>query len=197
MRKHEITENDVVLQNGTMFEMSLGFGFEQRWKFALVTAVARHFSCEAVGLWRGNGRKAKIVGPRENATRVLSLFTLLLNEIGFAVKGERRSPPDELVTDLAVGISHNLRSYLRSFHEGMTVFIVGQLTEQPPCSTAPSMSRELVLNKGSKVMDYIRSKFKSLKKLPPDRGEFDELAFRRGFAEGSQSRKLWQLLERK
>ena len=52
MLEHRLTEADVSdTQEGQMFELSMGaVGFASRWKFVLVTAVARAFFCEAVGL---------------------------------------------------------------------------------------------------------------------------------------------------
>jgi len=200
MRKYGITDDDVASPDEISFEMSLGFGFEPQWKFSLVSAAARRCDCMAVGRWRSNSRKVIVVGSREDAMRTLTLFTSLLNEIGFIVKRERRLPPEELIADLAIGVHHNLRSYLRSFHEGIVTFILPftRYIGRPPCrSTPPSTSRDLIVfSKKSKVLDHIRSKFKSLKKLPPDCGEFDQLAHDRGFVAASRSRKLWQLLER-
>ena len=93
MMEHRLTEADVSdTQAGQMFELSMGaVGFDSRWKFVLVTTVARTFFCEAVGLRVGRRRKVRIVDLREDAVIAARVFRYLHSEIDRLAKIEIES----------------------------------------------------------------------------------------------------------
>lgn len=86
MQEHKLSELDVgkeVAADGSaIVDLPAGKdGFMATWRFALVTAVARAFFCEALGLRVGRARKVRIIGRRDDAEVVLEVTAFLVKEI--------------------------------------------------------------------------------------------------------------------
>ena len=190
MLEHRLTEADVSdTQEGQMFELSMGAaGFASRWKFVLVTAVARSFFCEAIGLRVGKRRKVRIVGRREDTEIAAKVFRYLLSEINRLAKIEIEAIDWEagvlmLGGRVVWGIEHDLVSYLESFRRGAVAAVVSKLRSGEAAFVA-SDSRALVIVRRDheKVRAYVGARFTDTKKLESEEvAEVDDLAFLRGY----------------
>jgi len=56
-------------------------GWNSKWRFALVTAAARHCGAEAVGLLVGQRCKVRVVGVRSDVERAVELYERLLEVV--------------------------------------------------------------------------------------------------------------------
>lgn len=140
MQEHKLTASDVE-EHGTdaseIIDLPAGKeGYMASWRFALVTAVARAFFCEAVGLRTGRARKVRIVGRRDDAGIVLEVTGFLTREIERLTEEYGSLPEDmflidDLVEDstpaarrkayragLAFGVSSTLDAQARQWREG-------------------------------------------------------------------------------
>jgi Protein of unknown function (DUF2786). len=184
MLEHKLTEEDVSdTQDGQMFELSMGAaGFASRWKFVLVTAVARAFFCEAVGLRVGQRRKVRIVGRREDVEIAARVFRYLHSEINRLAKIEI-----ELI-DWREGVMdiedwHDPEQYLESFRRGAVAAVVAKFRTGEEAFVA-SDSRSLVISKRDRdqVRAYVGSRFTDTRKPGQDDVvQVDDLAFVRGY----------------
>ena len=184
MLEHKLTEEDVSdTQEGQMFELSMGAaGFASRWKFVLVTAVARAFFCEAVGLRVGQRRKVRIVGRREDVEIAARVFRYLHSEINRLAKIEI-----ELI-DWREGFMdiedwHDPEQYLESFRRGAVAAVVAKFRTGEEVFVA-SDSRALVISKRDRdqVRSYVGSRFTDTRKPGQDDVvQVDDLAFVRGY----------------
>jgi hypothetical protein len=80
MKKHGLLREEASGRSPSgYYERPMGSrGFDQAWRFALVTAAARHCGAEAVGLLVGDRCKVRIAGLREDVERAVSLYEDLL-----------------------------------------------------------------------------------------------------------------------
>jgi hypothetical protein len=189
MLEHRLTEADVSdTQDGQMFELSMGAaGFASRWKFVLVTAVARSFFCEAIGLLVGRRRKVRIVGRREDTEIAARVFRYLLAEINRLAKSEIEGIDwgvrDVLFVGLGWGVEQDPERYLESFRRGAVAAVVSKFRSGEEDFVA-SDSRALVIARRDheKVRAYVGAKFTDTRKLESERvAEVDDLAFFRGY----------------
>ena len=190
MLEHKLTEADVSdTQEGQMFELSMGAaGFSMRWKFVLVTAVARSFFCEAVGLRVGQRRKVRIVGRREDVEIAARVFRHLHSEINRLAKIEIEAVDwDEGVYScrlgLAAGIEHDPGQYLESFRRGAVAAVIAKFRTGEEDFVASDSRALVVASRGrEQVREYVGSKFTDTRKLGPDDVvQVDDLAFVRGY----------------
>ena len=190
MLEHRLTEADVSdIQEGQMFELSMGAaGFDSRWKFVLVTSVARSFFCEAVGLRVGKRRKVRIVGLREDAAIAARVFRYLHSEINRLAKAEIESIDwDAGVLTLGessvYGIEHDPERYLESFRRGAVAAVVARFRTGEEVFVA-SDSRALAMAKRDRaqVRSYVGSRFADTRRPGRDDAvRVDDLAFVRGY----------------
>ena len=126
MLEHKLTEADVSdTQAGQMFELSMGAaGFATRWKFVLVTAVARSFFCEAIGLRVGRRRKVRIVGSREDVEIASQVFKYLFREINGLAQAEGVRVAWEEYRGFV-----GPHEYLDSFRRGAVVAVIEKLRQ--------------------------------------------------------------------
>ena len=188
MLEHKLTEMDVSeSQAGQMFELSMGAaGFASRWKFVLVTAVARSFFCEAIGLRMGSRRKVRIVGRREDVEISSRVFKYLHREIDRLARAEVfRTVLERQV----YGEAADFHQYLDSFRRGAVVAIIEKLRQGEEEFVA-SDSRALVLVKRDReqVRTYVNAKF-SNPKLTTEKAvtQMDDLAFVRGYEQAHRA----------
>jgi Protein of unknown function (DUF2786) len=199
MLEHRLTEADVSdTQEGQMFELSMGAaGFDSRWKFVLVTAVARAFFCEAVGLRVGKRRKVRIVGRKEDVGIAAQVFRYLHSEIDRLAKIEIESIDwDDGVLSLGGGtfwgslwgstvwgIEHDPEQYLESFRRGAVAAVVAKFRTGEEAFVA-SDTRVLTIAKSDRdqVHAYVGARFTDTRKPGlDDVVEVDDLAFVRGY----------------
>ena len=190
MLEHRLTEADVSdTQEGQMFELSMGAaGFSMRWKFVLVTAVARSFFCEAVGLRVGQRRKVRIVGRKEDVEIAAHVFRHLHSEINRLAKIEIEAIDwDEGVCSyglgMAFGIEHDPKQYLESFRRGAVAAVIAKFRTGEEDFVASDSSALVVASRGREpVREYVVSKFTDTRKLGHDDVvQVDDLAFVRGY----------------
>ena len=182
MLEHKLTEADVSeSQAGQMFELSMGaVGFASRWKFVLVTAVARSFFCEAIGLRVGQRRKVRIVGMREDVEIASQVFKYLHNEID---RLSRIEVSRAALESQAYGEPADLRQYLDSFRRGAVVAVIEKLRRGEEEFVA-SDSRALVLagRDREQVREYVKARFSNPKFVDEKESpRIDDLAFVRGY----------------
>ena len=182
MLEHKLTEADVSeSQAGQMFELSMGaVGFASRWKFVLVTAVARSFFCEAIGLRVGQRRKVRIVGMREDVEIASQVFKYLHNEID---RLSRIEVSRAALESQAYGEPADLRQYLDSFRRGAVVAVIEKLRRGEEEFVA-SDSRALVLAGRDRehVREYVKARFSNPKFVDEKESpRIDDLAFVRGY----------------
>jgi hypothetical protein len=101
MEKHGLLREEASGRSSSgYYEHPMGArGFDQAWRFALVTAAARHCGAEAIGLLVGDRCKVRIAGPREDVARAVSLYEDLLDlvlELGRDVRELDESMVDEV-----------------------------------------------------------------------------------------------------
>ena len=195
MLEHKLTEADVSdTQEGQMFELSMGAaGFASRWKFVLVTVVARAFFCEAVGLRVGQRRKVRIVGRKEDVGIAAQVFRYLHSEIDRLAKIEIESIDwDNGVLSLGGGtfwgstvwgIEHDPEQYLESFRRGAVAAVVAKFRTGEEAFVA-SDTRALTIAKSGRdqVHAYVGARFTDTRKPGlDDVVEVDDLAFVRGY----------------
>jgi len=190
MLEHKLTEADVSdTQEGQMFELSMGaVGFASRWKFVLVTAVARAFFCEAVGLRVGQRRKVRIVGRKEDVEIAARVFRYLHAEIDRLAKIEIESIDwDEgvlsIIWGMEAGIEHDPEQYLESFRRGAVAAVVAKFRTEEEAFVV-SDSRALVISRRDRdqVRSYVGAKFTDTRKPGRDDAvQVDDLAFIRGY----------------
>jgi len=195
MLEHRLPEADVSdTQEGQMFELSMGAaGFSMRWKFVLVTAVARSFFCESIGLRVGKRRKVRIVGRREDVEISARVFRYLHSEINRLAKTEIESIDwDEGVCSfglgLASGIEHDPEQYLESFRRGAVAAVIAKFRMGEEAVVA-SDSRALVISKRDRdqVRAYVGSRFADTRKPGQDDVvQVDDLAFVRGYEQAQE-----------
>ena len=189
MLEHKLSESDVSdTQEGQMFELSMGAaGFSARWKFILVTAVARSFSCEAVGLRVGQRRKVRIVGRRGDVEISARVFRHLHSEIDRLAKIEIESIDwgvrDVLFGSLGLEAGQDPVRYLESFRRGAVAAVVAKFRTCGEPSVA-SDSRALAISSRDRdrVRGYVGSRFSDTRKPGFDEdARVDDLAFVRGY----------------
>jgi hypothetical protein len=190
MLEHRLTEADVSdTQEGQMFELSMGAkGFSMRWKFVLVTAVARSFFCEAVGLRVGKRRKVRIVGRREDVEIASRVFRYLHSEINRLAKIEIESIDWDggscsFGLGLASGIEHDPEQYLESFRRGAVAAAIDRLrTGEEDFAASDSRALVMVSRGREKVREYVGRKFTETRKPGfEDVVQVDDVAFVRGY----------------
>ena len=179
MLEHKLTEADVSdTQAGQMFELSMGAaGFATRWKFVLVTAVARSFFCEAIGLRVGRRRKVRIVGSREDVEIASQVFKYLLREINRLAQAEAVRVAWEEYRGFV-----GPHEYLDSFRRGAVVAVIEKLRQGEEDFVA-SDSRALVFVRRDReqVREYVASRFSNTKTPEREFSQIDDLAFVRGY----------------
>ena len=190
MLEHKLTEADVSdTQEGQMFELSMGAaGFASRWKFVLVTAVARAFFCEAVGLRVGKRRKVRIVGRKEDVEIAARVFRYLHAEINRLAKIEIETIDwDEgvlsIIWGMEAGIEHDPEQYLESFRRGAVAAVVSRFRTGEEAFVA-SDSRALTISRRDRdqVRSYVGTRFTDTRKPGQDDAvQVDDLAFIRGY----------------
>ena len=188
MLEHKLTEVDVSeSQDGQMFELSMGAaGFVSRWKFVLVTVVARAFFCEAIGLRMGARRKVRIVGQRGDVEISSQVFKYLHREIDRLARAEVSRVA---VESQVYGESVDLRHYLDSFRRGAVVAIIEKLRQGEEEFVA-SDSRALVLARRDReqVRAYVNAKFSTPKlAVEKEAPQIDDLAFVRGYEQAHRA----------
>lgn len=188
MLEHKLTEVDVSeSQDGQMFELSMGAaGFASRWKFVLVTAVARAFFCEAIGLRMGARRKVRIVGQRGDVEISSQVFKYLHREIDRLARAEVSRVA---VESQVYGEPVDLRHYLDSFRRGAVVAVIEKLRQGEEEFVA-SDSRALVLAKRDReqVRAYVNAKFPDPKlAAEKEAPQIDDLAFIRGYEQAHRA----------
>ena len=179
MLEHKLTEADVSdTQAGQMFELSMGAaGFATRWKFVLVTAVARSFFCEAIGLRVGRRRKVRIVGSREDVEIASQVFKYLFREINGLAQAEGVRVAWEEYRGFV-----GPHEYLDSFRRGAVVAVIEKLRQGEEDFVA-SDSRALVFVRRDReqVREYVASRFSNTKTPEREFSQIDDLAFVRGY----------------
>ena len=199
MLEHKLTEIDVsdiqddegmnATWTARIFELSLGAsGFSSRWKFVLVTAVARAFFCEAVGLRVGQRRKVRIVGRKEDVEIAARVFRYLHAEINRLAKIEIESIDWEegvfqFGLDMDSGIERDPVQYLESFRRGAVAAVIAKFRSGEEDFVA-SDSRSLVISRRDRdrVREYVGAKFTNTRSPGrEDVDQVDDLAFVRGY----------------
>ena len=193
MLEHRLTEVDISdTQDGQMFELPMGAaGFASRWKFALVTGVARAFFCEAVGLRVGARRKVRVVGLREDVEIASRVFKYLLREIDRLSRVElsqvAQEEQDLSLFGAAGDFRLRLRQYLDSYRRGAVAAVIEKLRCGEEEFVA-SDSRALVLARRDRehVRGYVAVKFPGTKAPEKEIPQIDDLAFVRGYEQAGR-----------
>jgi len=86
MHEHALSETDVTAEVGdpgdAVTEVVVGSeGFMAPWRFALVSEIARAFFCEAIALRRGETRRIRIIGRKDDADVATMVFRHLAKEL--------------------------------------------------------------------------------------------------------------------
>jgi len=198
MLEHKLTEIDVsdiqddegmnATWTARIFELSLGAsGFASRWKFVLVTAVARAFFCEAVGLRVGQRRKVRIVGRKEDVEIAARVFRYLHTEIDRLAKVEIEAIDwevrDVLFGSLGLEAEEDPEQYLEAFRRGAVAAVIAKFRTGEEAFVA-SDSRALMISRRDRdqVRSYVGTKFTDTRKpVQDDVVQVDDLAFIRGY----------------
>jgi hypothetical protein len=190
MMEHRLTEADVSdTQAGQMFELSMGaVGFDSRWKFVLVTTVARAFFCEAVGLRVGRRRKVRIVGLREDAVIAARVFRYLHSEIDRLAKIEIESIDWDggglsLGGSTVWGFEHDPEQYLESFRRGAVAAVIAKFsTGEEEFVASDTRALAIASRDRDQVRAYVGSRFADTRRPGQDDvAGGDDLAFVRGY----------------
>lgn len=81
-KNHQITDNEIgEFEKDQPVELPVGEGFEDLWKFMLLSAAAEFHSCEAIMLKLGDRHKARIIGSDLNTKESFGLFNSLMDEL--------------------------------------------------------------------------------------------------------------------
>jgi hypothetical protein len=193
MQEHRLSEVDIVADDGSMVvDLPAGAdGFMASWKFALVTSVARAFFCEAVGLRASRRRKVRIVGRREDAETVLSVFAFLCTEIerlAALVGGEEDALDLDLDSVLETLLGTTLRQRRDAYRSGMAAGVASTLREQAR-KFARSSEKALVLVRKNEegILAHMKKKFGTPKETLFDAGKNVHLSdFERGYVRGKE-----------
>jgi hypothetical protein len=129
MKKHKLTRADVsAYAPAGFYERPMGSkGFEQVWKFSLITATARFCGCEAISLQVGKRRKVRLVGEREKVDQAAELYLELLKTL---IELERIEAA--WISDPSVLIYSQPQDYALSFRQGATVAIIELMQRMRP-----------------------------------------------------------------
>jgi hypothetical protein len=161
-------------------------GFMATWRFALVTAVARAFFCEAIGLRSGRSRKVRIVGRREDAEVVLEVSAFLAEEIERLTKEYGRLPDDLFIVDeLLEGSSSTERR--KAYRAGLAYGVSSTLHEQAKKWRASSEKALAIYRRGrEEIRLYMGGKFNPREVTHPGEDNAKLSAFEEGFVRGKQ-----------
>jgi hypothetical protein len=189
MQMHKLSEADVSSMTGDgsdIIDLPMGSeGFMASWKFALVTAVARAFFCEAVGLRVKKRRKIRVFGKADDVKTVQEVF-------GWALKEMERLATVELerldVRDLIEGGFIDRAKYREQFLIGAAMGLGEKLKKKDEEFARSSEKAMVLVNKNKEELrSAINVKLgdNNRETIIIDRSdEASQLAHTRGYAQG-------------
>lgn len=186
MQEHKLSMADVASEDGPgITEIPVGSeGFMAMWKFWLVTAVARSFFCEVIGLRIGRRRKIRIIGKADDAQVALGVFNYVVGEIERLAGEDVKLPSVKRLIGLG---SVDLRRYKDVFRQGGAAG-VGAKLERQAAAFAASSERALVVSNRSQeeLHSYLIAKYGESKTVDhkPVGGGAEAEAFLRGYEKG-------------
>lgn len=188
MSEHKLSESDVSasMDDGSdLVDIPAGSdGFKASWKFSLVTATARAFFCEAIGLKVKKRRKVRIVGRRQDVEVALAVFDFLLKEIQRLTDSHALEERD-VVSEMLDG-EMTPRERIAFYRAGLAAGVSSTLKDQAKNMKAAS-EKAMVLARKSKeeIREFMVGKFGQSKKVAPDDGAASSTTdFDRGFERG-------------
>lgn len=127
MRRHGLRREEASGRTASgYYEHPMGArGWKQAWRFALVTAAARHCGAEAIGLWDGDRLKVRVAGVRSDVERAVVLYDQLLALV--IELGRDVSPADLDLGMLAELEDHGARECSDAFRRGVVLGIIVHL----------------------------------------------------------------------
>jgi hypothetical protein len=158
MLEHGVSQSEVDEASGfDRREVDLGLrGWSVMWRFALVTAAARHCGAEAMARRVGNtGRRVSVVGKKANVERALSLHAGLLRVARKLRKEARERFGTEWKRDMERG--HDLLKFgqdacLDDFSRGVVRGIVEVLRRPTSVSFGSVMSTPSPVSTGTALV---------------------------------------------
>lgn len=195
MQRHKLTEADVseeVGEGSKLVDVPVGAeGFQQDWKFALITVVARAMFCEAIALVSAGRRKVRLIGKLDDTAATIELYRFLVKEIERLASVEERDPFVAMASlyEEMEGRRGGRRGYMDAFKKG-AAFGVGDKLRLDMERLARSSEKAMVLvrNARSENLDYMKHKFGDPQVTMAGRssGLAAEMAFARGYDQGSE-----------
>lgn len=183
---HKLSESDIttsVDDGSDLVDVPAGSaGFQASWKFSLITATARAFYCDAIGLKVGQRRKVRLVGRRQDVEVVTMVFEFLLKEIERLTDMHALDPKDP-IDELYDGHMAD-RERIAFYRSGLAAGVSSTLAEQAKTMRAAS-EKALVLARKSReeIRSYLSTKFGSSNHVEPERPE-QTSDFSRGYERG-------------
>ena len=188
MQEHKLSDDDVTAaadDGSDLVDVPAGSkGFEQTWKFSLVTSTARSFYCEVIGLKVGTRRKVRVVGRRQDVDVAMAVFKFLLEEIERLTAVHALEPRHPL--DLAFEGPMKDEERRAFYRSGLAAGVASTLREQARNIKAAS-EKALVLARKSReeIRGYMNVKFGTSNPVAYHERGADEMAdFQRGFEKG-------------
>jgi len=125
MEKHGLRREEASGRSSSgYYEHPMGArGFDRAWRFALVTAAARHCGAEAIGLLVGDRCKVRIAGLREDVERAVSLYEDLV-ELVLELGRDVRDLDDAMMDEVE---AYGSRECQDAFRRGVVLGIVVHL----------------------------------------------------------------------
>jgi hypothetical protein len=194
MLEHRLTMEDVGedVELDAISEISLGSdGMAAPWRFALVTAIARAFLCEAIGLRQRQGprRRVKIVGRKSEAEAALAVYRHVASEIERMADEEMSDPFVISVEATSLGLpgGFDARSYKDSFRRGAVRAVAERLKDELRHFARRSDRALVIATRGrDEVTSYLSRKYGESRVSGSKLGKeaADEMGLYRGYARG-------------
>lgn len=128
MRKHGLRREEASGRSSSgYYEHPMGArGWGQAWRFALVTAAARHCGAEALALLAGDRTKVRVVGVRADVERAVELYAELLAVVLELGKSAREGVLDDgrLRNEAEI---YGVRECVDAFRRGAVLGVVALL----------------------------------------------------------------------
>ncbi len=161
-KNHQITDNEIgEFEKDQPVELPVGEGFEDLWKFMLLSAAAEFHSCEAIMLRLGDRCKARIIGSDLNTKESFGFFNSLMNELTKVEKSVSSSLED--FAEVLISDPQCLKIHPDDVSYSVRFGIANRLIEEIRIlNSSKSGSETLLVVTGMEVA--IRGKKKSKKK---------------------------------
>lgn len=190
MQEHKLSELDVgeaTADGSAIVDLPAGKeGFMATWRFALVTAVARAFFCEAIGLRVGRSRKVRIVGRRDDAEVVLEVTAFLVKEIERIVNDFSERDEELFVLDEIIEGGTRVEQK-KAYRAGLAFGVSSTLEDQAKKWRQASEKALAIYRRGrEEIASYREGKFGEARKFVADDPGARLSAFEDGYVRGRE-----------